>query len=289
MARSWAREPLVHFLLAGAAIFAVTALWPSGQDTHTIGLDRRQLTEYMLARAEITDRGQFDQTWRDMSAGQRADLIRRAARDEALYREGLAIGLDRADPLIRQRIVQQMGQLFGDEAASQIQLTDADLTAFYRAHQDQYRQPATVSFAHVFFKSGNDGERARQRAQAELGRLRAGHVAPADAATHGERFLYETFLRDAGPDDITAKFGTEFATAVFALPPGQWEGPLRSEHGWHLVRVTAQTPEHVLTMEALGPRLREDALAARQQQTVNAAYQRLLDDYHIETAADLTP
>ena len=60
MARSWAREPLIHFLLAGAAIFAVTALWPGGGDTRTIHIDRQQLVEYMLARAEITDRNQFD-------------------------------------------------------------------------------------------------------------------------------------------------------------------------------------------------------------------------------------
>lgn len=277
MARRWAREPLVHFLLAGAAIFVVTSLWPGGGDTRTITIDRQQLVDYLQARAEITDRDQFDAVYGAMSADQRAALIQHVAQDEALYREGLSIGLDRADPLIRQRIIQQMRQLLGDEAAPARQPAEVEVRAFYQAHLDDYRVGDTASFAHVFFAG-------RQQAQAELGRLRAGKVPPAEAAAHGERFLYETFLRDVNRDAVSAKFGAQFSAALFALQPGQWHGPLRSEHGWHLVYVTAQTPGHVPTMEELGQRLRDDALAAQHEQAASAALERVLDDYHVVTS-----
>ena len=204
MARSWAREPLVHFLLAGAAIFVVTASVAGGGDTRTISIDRQQLVDYMLARAEITDRNQFDAVYGAMSADERAELLRRVAQDEALYREGLSIGLDKADPLIRQRIIQQMRQLLGDEAAAAQPLTDAAVESFYLAHRENYRMGDTVSFAHVFFA-------ARQDAQAELKKLRDGKVPPAAAAAHGERFLYETFNRDVDRDGVIAKFGATFA------------------------------------------------------------------------------
>jgi parvulin-like peptidyl-prolyl isomerase len=277
MSRSWAREPLLHFLLAGAAIFAVTALWPGGGDSHQINIDRQQLIDYMLARADITDRNQFDAVYGAMSTDARAALVRRVATDEALYREGLAIGLDTADPLIRQRIVQQMRQVLGDEAAAAQPLSDADLQAFYDKHRAYYAVGDTLSFAHVFFVD-------RVAAQAELVRLRAGKVSPEDAASHGQRFLYETFHRDVTLDAITAKFGAAFASAAFALQPGQWQGPLHSEHGWHLVFVTAHAPAHEPTMAELGDRLQEDALAARHEQAESAALSRVLEDYRVVTS-----
>jgi peptidyl-prolyl cis-trans isomerase C len=114
--------------------------------------------------------------------------------------------------------------------------------------------------------------------------MRGGRTPPTAAATHGERFLYETILSDANQADVTAKFGAAFWTALVALPPGQWQGPLRSAHGWHLVYVSAYTPERLPTAQELGARLREDALAARQEQVANAALERVLEDYRVETA-----
>jgi peptidyl-prolyl cis-trans isomerase C len=111
MARSWVREPLLHFLLAGAAIFVVTSLWPDGGDERLITVNRQQLEDFLRARAQLDDRGQFEAYYQAMPREQRATLIRRVAQDEALYREGLAIGLDRADPVVRQRVIQQMRQL----------------------------------------------------------------------------------------------------------------------------------------------------------------------------------
>jgi parvulin-like peptidyl-prolyl isomerase len=287
MARSWAREPLFHFLLAGAAIFAITALWPGG-DSRTITIDRGELTEYLLARARISDRRQFEAYYQSLSPDAREMLLHDAGEDEALYREGLAIGLDRADPLIRQRMIQQMRELISDEAAAGQQLTDAALEDYYLKHQDKYRRDDTVSFAHVFFADGRDAAGAGRRARAELERLRAAGTPPAEAAAHGERFLYETFNRDVGTADVAAKFGAEFARALSGMEPGSWQGPLRSEHGWHLVYVTGRVPGHVPTMEELGARLREDAEEARRNQAANTALEKMLGDYRIVTR-DLPP
>lgn len=287
MARTWTREPLVHFLLAGAAIFIVTTLWPGGGDARTITIDQQQLVDYMLARAQLTDREQFDAVYRAMSPEQRATLIRRVAQDEALYREGLAIGLDKVDPLVRQRIIQQTRQLLGDEAAAGIELSDAELEAFYQAHRDDYRQGDTLGFTHVYFAAGGDAQAAQRRARAELERLRAGRATPAVGATRGERFLYETHFSEANRDDVTAKFGADFTTALFALPIGQWQGPLRSDHGWHLVLVTGHAEGRLPGAQELGLRLRADALAARQEQIAGTALERVLGDYRIVTSADL--
>ncbi len=276
MSRSWAREPLVHFLLAGAVIFAVTALWPGRGDQRTITIDRPQLTEYLLARARISDRGQFEAYYKSLSPAARAVLLRSVAEDEALYREGLSIGLDRADPLIRQRIIQQMRELLGDETATGHELTDAALQDYYARNREQYRRDETVSFAHVFLAAQKD-------AQAELARLRAARTPPSAAAAHGERFLYETFNRDVDTADVAAKFGAEFARALFRLEPGQWQGPLQSEHGWHLVYVTEHVPGHVPTIEELGPRLTEDALQAQRNAAERAALERMLGHYRIVT------
>ena len=135
----------------------------------------------------------------------------------------------------------------------------------------------TASFAHVYFADSN-------KAQAELARLRSAKVPPADAAAHGERFLYETFYRDVNRETVATRFGADFASSLFALPPDQWQGPLHSEHGWHLVYVTARTPAHEPTMAELGDRLREDARAAQHERAESGALARMLQGYRVVTS-----
>jgi hypothetical protein len=286
--RAWLREPLVHFLLAGAVLFAgYRLLNPMPEDERNIVIDRERLFTYLRTRAQVTDPREFDAVYRAMPAEQRQALIGRVAMDEALFRQGQAIDLARADPIVRQRIIQQMRELIADEVALRHPVGDAEVAAYYQAHRADYRTNSRATFAHVFFATGSDAEGARRRALAERARLRADDVPPAQAQAHGERFLYETRFRAVEPDEVNAKFGAVFATALFKLAPGSWQGPLRSEHGWHLVRVDGYSPGRVLTPQELGPRLREDATESLHEAATERTLARMLASYRIETARDL--
>ena len=107
--RKWLREPLVHFLAAGLVLFVAVSWWEGPLDEgRTIRLSRDDLLVFLQGRAQVYDKESFAALLQAMAARERKALVHDAALQEALYREGEALNLAQADPLIRQRIVQQM-------------------------------------------------------------------------------------------------------------------------------------------------------------------------------------
>lgn len=277
--RTWLAEPLVHFLLAGLALFVAVSWWQGPLDEgRTIRLSREDLIVFLQGRAQVYDRESFAALLEAMPAKERQALVHDAALYEALYREGSALDLAEADPLIRQRIVQQMRQLVAEEAASDVALDAGEVDAFYRAHVDDYRLPPLASFTHVFFA---DAPGAEARARAELALLARDRVPYERAGEHGERFLYQLNYAEADRALVASHFGEGFARQVFEARPGTWQGPLRSEHGWHLVLLRGLSPAGLPPLAEIEPRVREDALADRRLQLANAALDKLLARYEL--------
>src|SRR5262245_45510575 len=101
--KHWLREPLLHFLLIGLVLFAITrALNPPGQRRNSY---RIELTVDDLRQAEII----FASKWRRQPTAQElAGLIETKVREEILYREALALGLDKEDTIVKRRMAQKM-------------------------------------------------------------------------------------------------------------------------------------------------------------------------------------
>lgn len=280
--RKWLGEPLVHFLLAGLALFAVAAWWQGPNDQgRTIRLTRDDLLTYLQGRAQVYDRKTFAAMLEAMPDRDRRTLAHDAALQEALYREGTAIDLATADPLIRQRIVQQMRLLVMEEAATGATVSDAEVAAFYRDHADDYRLPADATFTHVFFNAAERGAAAEGTARAELAVLRRAHVPFERAGEHGDRFLYQLNYAEADQALIASHFGEAFARALFRLPVGTWQGPLRSQYGWHLVLVRERSHGGLPAFSEIAGQVREDALADKRARLAGEALDRLLAKYRI--------
>lgn len=284
--RRWLCEPLLHFLAAGLVLFVAVAWWQGPLDEgRTIRLSREDLLVFLQGRAQVYDEQSFAALLEAMPAGERKALVHDAALQEALYREGEALELAEADPLIRQRVVQQMRVLTAEEAAQGATVTDEEIAAYYRAHLADYRRAPLASFTHVFFTDARGAETA---AKAELARLRQGRVPYERAGEHGERFLYQLNYAEADRAVVASHFGEEFAQALFAAAPGAWRGPLRSEHGWHVVFVRAISPAGQPSLAEIEDRLREDALADKRVRLAGAALDELLARYELEIEPELT-
>lgn len=272
------REPLLHFLLAGAAIFAaVSALSPPDTSGLEIAISREDLLVYMQGQAQVYDAETFAQMLDTMPADEREQLVRDAALQEALYREGLSLQIAEADPLVRQRVIQQMRSLVIEEAAAGLELSDAEVREFYDANPDRYASPAAISFEHVFFR-GSDGQQ-----RAILARQRLAESAPET----GDRFPYQRSYSLASADLLASQFGAQFVPPLFGLAVGEWSQPIRSDHGWHLVRPTAATGLQQLDFAEVAGRVREDALAERRQEVTRLALDEFLAGYSVTTSADL--
>lgn len=272
------REPLVHFLAAGALLYlAASWLSPVPETGRTIVLDDDALVASLQQRTGTTDAAAVREALRVMPAAERERLVHDAAAQEALWREGRALGLDTVDGVVRLRVIQQMRLLLAEEASAGMTVTDAEVTDYYAENRAAYAEPAAASFSHLFFARPE----GRTWARTALARLRGGTARPDEL---GDRFLYQSTYADAGAEELAGQFGIGFVEALMRLAPGsRWQGPLQSDHGWHLVLLRQREQAKVPPLSAIEARVREDALAAKRQSALDAAVDELLARYEVTT------
>lgn len=282
----WLRDPLLHFALAGVAIYA----WLPRDEApaaRRIEVQRADLLGFLQNRARLFDGTRVSAAYEALAPAERQQLLRDFVRQEALYREARAQGLDQVDPVIRSRLVQQMELLLRDQAAARVTVTDEDVAAYYAAHRGDYAVPATVSFGHVFFDAQRHGAATRERALAELARLRQRDMGLEEAIARGDRFPYQRHYADAVPAALVPELGEAMAEAVQDAPLDQWHGPVESPLGLHLLRIARRTPASMPALAQIREAVAADALQARQAERGEAAVRELLARYAVAPAADL--
>lgn len=265
----WARDPLLHFLLLGALIFVAAAAWRHAHDPRTIVVDRATVEQIA---ADYRRRFGDSPTQEALQVA-----VSRYVGDEALYREGMARGLDRDDELVRRRIVQKM-EFLQDDAAPAAQPSEADLRLYYAEHMAQYTWPARVTFRHIYFSADHGEASARARAQDALARLAGG----APEAGVGDAFFDRTSFTNLSEVDAERVFGqSALPPALLTSPVGVWTGPVASGYGVHLLRVDQRTPAQAQPFESVSGQvasdLRRDAQEARSRKAVADVVAR----YHV--------
>jgi len=268
------REPLVHFVVLGALIFGITE-WRAR--------DRGDATVIVLGPDELAGlHADFERrTGQPPTPHDEQALIDRFVDDEMLYREALALGLDRGDVIVRRRLLQKMEFLL-DARADLDPPTTEDLRALRDAHPDRYREPARCDLEHVFVDATRHGDQAPALAT-EIGATLA---AGADPARLGDPFLRGRRLRAQSRRDLARIFGAGFAAAVESLPVGTWSAPVESSYGLHLVRVLGRTSSRLPDVEELEATLRLDWLESRRADVRRRALGDLRERYTVEIARE---
>jgi peptidyl-prolyl cis-trans isomerase C len=272
--RRWLREPLLHFLLAGAFVFVVYEfLNPAvgrvdrvNQITLTQD-DLRQLAVHWLAQ------GRSPPTTAEMRG-----LIEERVREEILSREAVALGLDKDDEIIKRRLVQKMNFLAQDLAALQTP-SDADLADWYARNSDRFALPPRASFRHLYFSFDRPG--AGERSGAALDKI-AGKPANAPEVTGvADPFMFQDYYAERTPEQVAREFGPPFAKALFQLKPGAWQGPIQSGYGWHLVFVDAIEPRRVPAFEEVEPDVQSAWLDQKQGEIKRATFDAMRARYTV--------
>ena len=267
------REPLLHFVLIGAVLFAFTALRQQKQDD----------AEIRITAGEVAQLAAFweTQAQRKPTAEELRSLIEERIDEEVLAREAVRLGLDRDDVIVRRRLAQKMA-FVSDDLAVVTEPAEADLRAYFDAHKDAYTTPDLYALRHVFFNPDRHGMALDTDAQRALQRLTRG----ANANEVGDPFMLPRELADVSRDDIARDFGSAFADAVTASTPGAWAGPVLSPFGVHLVKLESHTPSSAARFEDVRDRVRETFLAQKQQEANTALRAKLRQQYRIviETA-----
>jgi hypothetical protein len=227
------REPLVHFLVIGLLLFVVFAL--VGEDRRAAG-NRIEITDADIDQLVAIFRKQWQ---RPPDPQELQGLIDSRIREEVLYREALAMGLDKDDTIVRRRLAQKVEFLMGD-VSGVTEPDDATLQAYYEKHAERYREPPRLGFTQIYFSTDRRGEQAATDANALLARLRATRTGPGQLADEGDPIMLPRVYVDARTDGIARDFGGTFAEEISGLQAKQWQGPVVSGYGLHLVYIDSR-------------------------------------------------
>ena len=252
-ARSRLNGPLVQLALAGGVLLVVARVLSPDQGP------RAEAPQIVVSDADVRA---IVASWKLQgrpapSALELASLVQARVREEILYREAVALGLDRKDEIVRQRLAQMMEYLL-DDVARLDGPDDGEVEAWFARNRTRFAEPARATFRQIHFSSDRRGSRARADAAAALATL-PGARDPrddADGAPLGDPSLIEGVHEDRLLPDVAAQLGAEFSAALPGLPHGVWSGPVESAYGWHLVRVDALTPERIPSFAEIEPEVR---------------------------------
>ncbi|WP_158681542.1 peptidyl-prolyl cis-trans isomerase [Microbulbifer pacificus] len=275
----------MHFLLLGALLFAAERLFNGAADNALeIRVGREQLVTMLQFRAKTFDQERFDDELDRMGEDARRKLEQEWLREELLYREAKALQLDRDDYVIRQRLANKMEFIARGFISNDGNLPREQVEDYFDRHKDDYLQPASITFTHVFFSSAIHGrQRAAQLAESALETLRADGVAFEQANGYGDQFAYHSNYVERSRDYVAAQFDEQFARELFVPEgdDGEWQGPLESVLGFHLVLVADRQPARPALLANIYAQVEADAREARVQREVDQVIAKLKNRYRI--------
>ena len=258
-------EPLFHFFVVGALLFGVYGVLNRGSANAP--------DEIVVSRGQVHNlQLQFQRIWqRPATAEEMQGLIDTWVKEEIFYREGVTLGLDRDDAVVRRRVGQKLEFIL--DAAAPPPPTEAELQTWLDAHVADYQIAPTYSLRQVYFDPAK-----HPRLDADIAAARRALGAGKDVA--GDPTLLPPSL-DADATEAERVFGAEFAAALNALPVGGWQGPVPSAFGVHLVELTLRSPARPATLAEVRADVERDLGHARLNEANAAFYDKLRAKYAV--------
>jgi hypothetical protein len=268
------REPLLHFLLLGAAIFVVYGV----ATRHKTDKPGQILVTQGTIENLVTG---FTRTWqRPPTEEELQGLVRDYIREEAAYREALALGLDRDDMIVRRRLQQKI-EFLSDDLANRTDPSDMDLQRFLDAHSGLFQSEPLFSFRQIYFNPQLHGGNLHRDITRTLEHLQRDGPR-ANTADLGDPFLLEPSFEKVSLSDVKRTFGDQFASALVALRLGMWQGPVDSGYGTHLVFVAQRSDARLPALDEVRDQVRREWLAAKRKEATEKFYQAILSRYKVK-------
>jgi hypothetical protein len=277
----WLKEPLFHFLLIGAGLFLLYG-WQTDDDA--LRPDQIVFTEAHVDRLINL----WERKWQRLPTQQELQgLIEQQIREEVLYREALAMGLDKDDQVVRRRMSQKM-EFISNDLASLAEPDDAQLQTYLDTHPEKFAIPGRISYSQVYLNASQRGDQVYADAEKLLEELPESSV-DIDISMSGDSFMGGYSFNDETDFGVARLFGKAFALALFELPVGSWTGPVESGYGLHLVRVDSRTDSRAPSLEQVRDKVRFEWLAQQRRKTNNLLYSELRKRYEITVEGPATP
>lgn len=266
------KEPLLAFLLLGGIIFYVFQ--------QVSGDSIPDKAEIVVTEGNIQALSTgFEKVWqRQPSDKELVGLIQYYVREEVLYREALAMGLDREDVIIKRRLRQKI-EFLTEDIADLDKPSEQELQAYLTAHQEKYQIPTRYSLRQIFFNTSKRGEAALVDAKALLKTLQA---RDSDISNLGDRLMVQQHFENQTEREIERVMGSEFSSSLRQFPTGSWLGPVRSGFGLHLVRIDQRTDGKASQLSEVREQVIRDWTSNKRKQINEAFYETLRKRYDVK-------
>ena len=274
--KRWLREPLVHFLLIGLGLFIIYGVLNPGQDQKG-SLNQIVLTEDDLQQLQIVFTAQWQ---RPPTPEELAGLINSRVREEILYREALALGLDKEDTIVKRRMAQKM-EFLAEDLSDLREPTTEELRAWFEKNSQQFTLPARITFRHLYFSPDLRGERTHVDAMHALSELAGKSEDWAAVNDQADPFMFQDYYGDRTPEQLVKEFGPNFAQSLFQMKPGSWQGPIQSGYGWHLVWIDSITPSRVPEFEEVEADVKSYWIDVQRAEFKRKAYEAMRVRYEV--------
>jgi hypothetical protein len=217
----WLREPLLHFLVLGALLFAVDhVLVGRADDPRTIIVGPEVDKE---AREVFKGSRGVDPTPEQLKALRQVWLD-----NEVLYREGMALRLDQGDSTIRERVIFKALNIV-ETGVKPPAYDDKTLNEWFNAHREKYDEPKRYDFQEAIL-SGPNTEAAVRAFVNEL-----------NTNTPGEAKAALRVFKGRPHSNLAISYGPDFAKTLENMPTGEWRA-VQTREGWRAMRVEGIAP-----------------------------------------------
>lgn len=260
----WLREPLLHFVILGGVLFAADHYIVSrSDDPRVIHID---------AAVDARARQVFkDARGREPNADELYALRRVWLDNEVLYREGLALQLDKGDDAIRERVI--FKQLSVIDANTKLPPYDDDLLRkWFEQNRAKYDEPARYDFQEAILV----GDKSEPAVRAFVSSLNAGSPGEAEADLR--------VFTKRPHDNLVQSYGKEFAKELDVVPPGEWRA-MKTKSGWRAMRLESISKPQPADFESLRGVVLHDWTDATLSEQRSAAVKALAQKYTVKTEA----
>jgi hypothetical protein len=221
----------------------------------------------------------FAKTWqRPPTEAELKGLIDDYVKEEIYYREALILGLDKDDTIIRRRLRLKM-EFLSDAAVEALSPTDADLEAYLKTHPADFEIEPMLAVQQVYLNPEQRDVKIDEDAESILRILLTSPET--DPSSLGDATLLPASLPLTRKSAVAEAFGPTLAEALAKTIPGQWTGPVVSDFGLHLIRVSERTPGRMPVLAEVRDAVRRDWSNAKRKELEDRRLEVLLQRYHV--------
>lgn len=255
------REPLTHFVVLGALIFAAD---------HFVLAERGNPQEIVITKEAYAEaRGAFVAGMkREPTAAELKVLTERWVDNEVLYREGLALGIDKGDQAMKERVIFKV--LTATQAGLALpKIDDAGLRAWFESRRDRYDLPTRFSFEEAVLAAG---DATPEKLQKFVVALNSEQVPEMEGSLR--------IFKDRPGPNLVQSYGAPFADALEKSTVGSW-AVLQSQEGPRAIRLTALTPRRAVSYDEMRERVYTEWKEFTSSQLTKTAIREIAKKYRI--------